>query len=75
MIYQTIKYIAKKQGLPIRQLEHDLGFANGTINKWDKASTLSIPKIKAVATKLGIDPYTLLLVGLDLDSVELKNER
>lgn len=73
MIYSTIKNIAKKKQISIRKIESDLGFSNGTISKWDDSKTLSINKVKAVANYLEVDPYTLLLVGINMNSVDLKD--
>lgn len=69
MIYDTIKDIADKRNVSIRQMETDLHFANGTIRRWN-TSLISIPKIKKVANYLHIDPYTLLLVGVDMEKIE-----
>jgi len=70
MIYKTIRDVSKKRHIPVSKLESDLGFANGTIRKWDAAESLQLGKIKAVAKYLEIDPYTLLLIGVDLDTLE-----
>lgn len=64
LIYETIQNIAKKKNIPIRKIETDLGFSNGTIRKWDTSQTISIKRVKAVANYLKVDPYTLLLVGI-----------
>lgn len=34
-MYTIIKGFAKKRNVSIRKVEMDLGFANGTINKWE----------------------------------------
>ena len=34
-IYQRIKELARLKGVSIRELEKQLGFSNGAINKWD----------------------------------------
>ncbi len=36
MIYDTIKDIASKQKVSIRKMEKDLGFSNGTMNRWNE---------------------------------------
>lgn len=70
MIYETIQNIAKKRHVSVRQIEKHLGFSNGTINKWNDSSAIPLGKVKAVAEYLDVDPYTLLLVGIDMDRVE-----
>ena len=71
MIYETIQNLAKKRNKSIRKIESDLGFSNGTIRKWDESQTISISKVKSVANYLGVDPYTLLLVGIDMNSIKV----
>lgn len=68
-MYTIIKGFAKKRNVSIRKVEMDLGFANGTISKWETAETISVKKVKAVAEYLHVDPYTLLLAGVDMDKV------
>lgn len=68
-MYSTIRSFAKKRHVSISRIESDLGFANGSIRKWEEAQTISLQKIKAVANYLHIDPYTLLLAGVDMDRV------
>lgn len=74
MIYETIKDIAQKRHVPISRIEHDLGFSNGTLNKWNDSNSLPLGKVKAVAQYLQVDPYTLLLVGVDMDKVKVEND-
>lgn len=47
-IKDVIKQLAKESGTNMTKLEQELGFGNGTILKWDKASP-SIDKLQAVA--------------------------
>lgn len=69
MIYETIQDLAKKRNTSIRQIENDLHFSNGSIGRWDDAQTISLEKVKRVAMYLHVDPYTLLLVGIDMNKV------
>lgn len=68
-MYSVIKNFAKKRHVSISRIENDLNFANGSIRKWETAETISVKKIKAVAEYLHVDPYTLLLAGVDMDKV------
>lgn len=68
-MYTIIKDFAKKRNVSIRKVEMDLGFSNGTINKWEDSESISLKKVKAVAEYLHVDPYTLLLAGVDMDKV------
>lgn len=70
MIYETIQDIARKRNVSIRQIELDLGFYNGTIKRWETTNTIPLSKVKAVAGYLHVDPYTLLLIGVDMDTVK-----
>jgi len=71
MIYETIQDLAKKKNTSIRQIEVALHFSNGTIRKWDNSQTISLSRVKAVANYLKVDPYTLLLVGIDMNSIKV----
>ena len=45
-IYQRIKELARLKGVSIRELEKQLGFSNGAINKWDvKAPSDKLEKV------------------------------
>lgn len=70
MIYETIRNVAKKQNVSIRKIEQDLGFSNGTIHYWNNSDSLPKSKIKAVAEYLHVDPYTLLLIGVDINTIK-----
>lgn len=70
-MYKTISELCRKQHTSVRQVEIALGFYNGTIHRWDDPNTpIPLGKVKAVAEHLHVDPYTLLLVGIDMDRVE-----
>lgn len=60
MIYQTIRKIAKEKQVPIRKIETDLGFANGTIRKW--GDDAPIQKLNRVAGYLEV-PIAQLIYG------------
>lgn len=51
LIYKKVKEACKEKRISIAQLEQDLGFARGSIYKWDKHNP-SIEKMKMVAEKL-----------------------
>lgn len=62
MIYDLIKDEAFKQGISIRKMEKDLGFSNGTMNRWNEhepkisqvirvADYLNVPVDKFIFTK------------------------
>lgn len=70
MIYDTIKRFADKRSVSIRQMETDLGFSNGTVGRWNDSPTIPLKKIKAVADYLKVDPYTLLLEGIDFNKLQ-----
>lgn len=71
MIYETIQDLCRKRKVSVRQMENDLKFYNGTVRRWDDLDVpIPLKKIKAVAKYLHVDPYTLLLVGIDMDKVE-----
>lgn len=57
-IYQRIKDLANEKNVSIRELEKQLGFSNGAINKWkDKAPS---DKLEAVADYFGVTVDYLL---------------
>lgn len=47
-IYDRIKDLANERGISIRELESQLHFSNGTMNKW-RTSSPSIDKLQKVA--------------------------
>lgn len=45
-IYQRIKELAKSKNISIRELEHQLDFPNGTLQKWiDNANSQKLKKV------------------------------
>lgn len=58
-IYETIKELASAKKISIAQLERELDFSNGSINKWSTTSP-SIDKIEKVANKLNVTIDELL---------------
>ncbi|CAM2749482.1 helix-turn-helix domain-containing protein [Fructilactobacillus fructivorans] len=57
-IYQRVKELAKNKNISIRELEHQLGFSNGTLQKWDK--TANSQKLKKVANYFNVSVDYLL---------------
>lgn len=57
-IYQRIKELANEKGISIRELENELHFSNGTLNKWkDQANS---EKLKNVADHFNVSVDFLL---------------
>lgn len=52
-ILDRVKEMCVENGVPISQLEKDLGFSNKSIFSW-KTSSPSIDKVKAVADYFGV---------------------
>ena len=65
-ICKNIQRMCKAQGLPVMKLEEDLGFARGSIYKWD-SNTPSVVKVKAVADRLGTTVDALLAPDEDAE--------
>lgn len=53
-MYEKIKEIAKKQGIPICKIESDLNFSQGSICKWTK-NFPSVDRVRLVADYLKVD--------------------
>lgn len=51
MIYDKVKAIARKKNVPIRKIEMDCGFSQGSVCKWNDISP-SAEKVKKVADYL-----------------------
>lgn len=51
MIYDRVKYLAKKRNVSIRKIEIDCGFSQGSVCKWNEVSP-SAEKVKKVADYL-----------------------
>ena len=47
-LYERIKALADAQKISIRRLEENIGFGNGTINRWRK-TTPGVDKLSKVA--------------------------
>lgn len=58
-IYKNIQEECRKQNRSIMGLEADLGFARGSICKWD-SNKPAVTRVKAVADVLGVTIETLL---------------
>ena len=59
MLVNTIRALAKDRDMSMNKLEQTLGFASGTINKWDD-NIPSVLKVKAVADFFGVTVDQLL---------------
>lgn len=57
--YDRIKLLAEKQKISIRKVEEDLGFGNGTLNRWRK-NTPGADKLSKVADYFGVTTDYLL---------------
>lgn len=58
-IYGRIKELAYVQKISIRRLEENIGFGNGTINRWAK-TTPGVDKLEKVADYFGVSVDYLL---------------
>ena len=58
-IYGRIKELAYAQKISIRRLEENIGFGNGTINRWAK-TTPGVDKLEKVADYFGVSVDYLL---------------
>lgn len=52
-IYSAVKELAQHKKISIYKMEHDLGFPNGIISKWDH-SMPGADKLQLVADYLGV---------------------
>ena len=52
-LYEQIRDIAKEKGYSINKLEHELGFARSSINKFNKNKP-SVEKLQQIADVLGV---------------------
>ena len=59
MLYDTIKKLADKEGITIKQMEDELGISNGTMFKWNKAAPSAFSLYK-VAKRLNTTVEELL---------------
>lgn len=57
-IYQRIKLLAKDKKISIRELEHQMGFPNGTMQKWE--NNANSQKLKKVANYFNVSVDYLL---------------
>ena len=60
MLYDVIKEIAKEKGIPIRKIEDECGFAQGSMCKWNGVSP-AWDKVQKVANYLHVDIERFLL--------------
>ena len=59
MIYDKIKELCDKKGIPIYKLEKEAGLGNGTIGGWQTSSP-TVDSLKAVARVLGVKASKLI---------------
>lgn len=59
MILDNVRVLCEKKKITIAALERELGFGNGTIGRWDKASP-TIDKLQAVANYFHVKVDRLL---------------
>ncbi len=52
-LYENIRDLAKIKGYSVNRLEHELGFARSSINKFNK-NTPSVDKLQQIANKLNV---------------------
>lgn len=60
MIYENIRYYAKKRGITISELERQAHLSKGHIYKFDGKSEPTISTLQKVADVLGVTVQTLL---------------
>lgn len=68
-LYEKIKELAASEKMSIRQLEEKLGYGNGTINRWRKA-TPGVDKIRKVADFFGVSVDSLLDREVKFETLE-----
>lgn len=59
MLYDKIKTIAKKKGVPIYKIEEDCQFSQGSMCKWNEISP-AVDKVKKVSDYLGVEIKELI---------------
>lgn len=64
-IYQRIQELAKRRKISIRELEKQLGFSNGTLNKWKDSAPSD--KLATVAQYLNTSVQYLVIGHVDPD--------
>lgn len=72
-LYQNIKTIANEKGVSINMLEKKLGFARGSISKFDK-NVPGIDKISAIANELCVSVDCLTSGGENENKYYLNDE-
>lgn len=63
-LYENCRAECARKHTSIMQLEQKLGFARGSIRKWN-TNMPGIGKVKAVADELGV-PVEAIIAGVDL---------
>lgn len=59
MVYDKIKELCKKQGIPIYKLEEELGLSSGSVSKWNNSDPTA-RSLLLVAKKLNTSMEELL---------------
>lgn len=59
MLYDKIKELAKKKGIPIYKVESDCGYESGAMCRWNESSP-NAKRLKIVADYLGVTVDELL---------------
>ena len=52
MVYEKIKELCREKGVSVFSVEKELGFSNGIISKWNRA-TPTVSNLKKVADYFG----------------------
>ncbi len=60
MIYENIKYYAKKRDMSIREVERRAGLTRGHMEKWKRTFNPNLTSLQKVADVLGVTVNTLL---------------
>lgn len=59
LLYNKIKQLAKKKGIPIYKVESDCGYESGAMCRWNESSP-NAKRLKIVADYLGVTVDELL---------------
>ena len=60
MIFENIKYYAKKRGLTVKEVDRRAGIAENGSYKWKNDYTPSLTSLQKVADVLGVTVNTLI---------------
>ena len=62
MLLQNVRKLCQARGITLYRLEHDLGFGNGTVRKWEWI-TPRVDRVKQVADYFGVTVDFLMKEG------------